>query len=356
MRIRVALSLIAFLTTATLLTAQPITDWHTFKAATATTLSGQGTSSPVFGSPSASASTAFLIGYFEAMALTNLGDRITLTHQVSFTDAVGMTSNDDQYRFALYDMNGQPRVTDENTATAGVAGRTDAWRGYWFGVDSSQNIAAAGTIRKRTAGNLHPIANAGTTLIGRPTGAGVVFASATSPAGGPSYSGEMAIERTPSGLALAGYFGGNGTTNMFAINDDAAPHPANFGAFGVLNGGSSSCDQFNFQNVSIAYSFSNALQITSHPSDVEVLAGQSARFTVRWSGSGLLPSFQWRENGTNIPDAINSSYTIASAAPGQNNNTYSIVVSNVFGDSVTSSDATLTVINDTTPPTVLSAS
>ena len=61
----------------------------------------------------------------------------------------------------------------------------------------------------------------------------------------------MAIERTPTGLALAGYFGGNGDTNFFAIDDNTTPYPANFGAFGVLNGASSSCDQFNFQNVTI---------------------------------------------------------------------------------------------------------
>src|SRR5688572_24010262 len=237
MRIRTSLSIGGFCATLVCasLNAGPITNWHTFKATTATTLSGQGTSSPVFGSPSASAATAFLIGYFDAMSLTNVGDRIMLTHQVSFTDAAGMSSNDDQYRFALYDMNGQPQVAEDNTATAGVAGYTDDWRGYWFGVDSSQAAAAAGTIRKRNAANLHPIANAGTVLIGRPGGTQVLFSSSTSPAGGPSYSGEMVIELTPTGLALAGYFGGNGTTNTFATNDNTAPFPVNFGAFGVLN-------------------------------------------------------------------------------------------------------------------------
>src|SRR5687768_15678059 len=76
--------------------AAPVTNWHTFRDATPTTLSGQGTSSPVFGSSSATATAAFLIGYFDALSLTNAGDRITLTFQVSFTDAGGMNSNDDQ--------------------------------------------------------------------------------------------------------------------------------------------------------------------------------------------------------------------------------------------------------------------
>lgn len=356
MRNRCSLFIVATTLFCGSLHAQPITDWHTFRASPPTTLSGQGTSSPVFGSPAATASQAFLIGYFEALSLTNVGDRITLRHQVMFTDAAGMTSADDQYRFALYDMNGQPRVTADNTATAGVAGFTDDWRGYWFGVDSSQSAAAAGTIRKRNAANLHPIANAGTVLIGRPAGTQVLFSSSTSPAGGPSYSGEMAIELTPTGLALAGYFGGNGTTNTFATNDNTAPFPVNFGAFGVLNGNSIVCDQFNFENVNISYSFSNALQITSQPSNVQVIAGQPAQFRVSWTGSGLIPSFQWRENGVDIAGANNSTYTIAAAGPEQDNNLYSVVIGNVFGDSVTSSDARLSVISDTTVPAVLSAS
>src|SRR5678816_2269195 len=142
--------------------AGPITNWHTFRDAPITTLGNQGTSNPVFGSAATPSTTAFLIGYFDALSLTNPGDRITLTYQISFTDAGGMSSSDDQFRFALYDMNGQPQVTADNTLGAGVAGATDNWRGYWFGVDSTQAAAAAGTIRERTAMNPHPIANNGT--------------------------------------------------------------------------------------------------------------------------------------------------------------------------------------------------
>lgn len=335
--------------------AAPVTNWHTFRAAPATTLSGQGTSSPVFGSTNLTANQAFLIGYFEALSLTNAGDRITLSFQATFTDAGGIANGDDQFRFALYDMNGQPRVTAGNTASAGVAGFTDNWRGYWFGIDSVQAVAAAGTIRERTSANLHPIANAGTALIGRPTGGEIAFQSSTDAAGGPIYFGEMALERMPVGIALAGFFGGNGATNLFAVND-ATPSGVNYGAVGYLDGNNMSCDQINFQNVSIAYSPSNALQITSQPANVSVIAGQPAQFSVSWSGSGLIPHIQWRENGSDIPGATNATHAIAAPSPDQHGHAFSVVISNIFGDSVGSSSATLTVINDTNPPVVLSAS
>ena len=75
---RVSVLIAALFASALLAEAQPITDWHTFKSPTATTLAGQGTSSPVFGSPSASSSTAFLIGYFDALSEGNYQDAYKL--------------------------------------------------------------------------------------------------------------------------------------------------------------------------------------------------------------------------------------------------------------------------------------
>src|SRR5215211_4553824 len=100
----------------------PIIDWHTFKAAPATTLSGQGTSSPVLGSTTATAATAFLVGYFDALSLTNQGDRITLNFQASFNDAAGIATAGDQFRFGLFDIGTSAKATLDNTASAGVAG------------------------------------------------------------------------------------------------------------------------------------------------------------------------------------------------------------------------------------------
>src|SRR6185295_9763558 len=82
-----------------------VTNWHTFKASPATTLAGQGTGSPTFGSGAATASAGFLVGYFQALSLTNVGDRISFTYQCSFTDAGGMASAGDNFRYALFDLN-----------------------------------------------------------------------------------------------------------------------------------------------------------------------------------------------------------------------------------------------------------
>ena len=224
------------------LKAEPVTNWHTFKAAPATAVSGQGTSSPVFGRTNLTAREGFLIGYFDALSLTNLGDRITFSFQVSFTDAAGIANAQDNFRFALFDLNGQTPVTAENSATAGVDGQTDDWRGYWFGV---RHPTGVGSIRERIAAlnsGDNSFAATGTNATTAPSlgavgGDGVAFQSSTGPEGGPPYLGLMALERTSSGVALAGYFGGNGATNLFAANDNGAPFPANYAAVGYLNGG-----------------------------------------------------------------------------------------------------------------------
>lgn len=351
------------LTACATLSAAPVTNWHTFRAG-ATTLSGQGTASPVFGSTSATANQGFLVGYFDELSLTNVGDRITFSYQVTFTDAANMASAGDNFRFALFDINGQTRVTADNTATAGVDGQTDNWRGYWFGNKGGGGAGDAGSIRERTGAlasgdNIFAAAAPNNTTapsLGAVSGVNITLTSATSPQGGPTYTGVMIVEKTPSGVDLAGILGGNGATNLFAVHDNTSPFPANYGAVAYLDGNGLSCDQFNFQNVAVNYASSNALSFISQPVSTTVNVGQQVVFSTVWTGSGIIPSIQWRENGADIPNATNANYTIAAATFGQNNNTYSVVVSNVFGNTITSTNATLTVNNDTVAPTVLSVS
>ena len=94
--------------------------------------------------------------------------------------------------------------------------------------------------------------------------------------------------------------------------------------------------------------------ITSQPSDVTVEAGEMATFTVEATGVGL--TYQWQRDdneGKGFKDcAINgtsNSFTTGVVGKDCNGFKYRCIVSNSAGF-VTSDSATLTVIDDTTPP------
>ena len=87
--------------------------------------------------------------------------------------------------------------------------------------------------------------------------------------------------------------------------------------------------------------------ITSQPTNVTVVAGNSASFYVSASGSPTL-ACQWMFNGNNLAGASNGVLTLASADAGDAGD-YCVVVVNGAG-SITSSVATLTVL---LPPQIL---
>src|SRR5687768_8902468 len=83
--------------------AAPVTDFFTLRGTTATTLSGTGnTDDPVMGTVAETADGARLIGYFTPQTLTNIGDSLTLSYSVSFTEGT-IASASDNWRYALYD-------------------------------------------------------------------------------------------------------------------------------------------------------------------------------------------------------------------------------------------------------------
>ena len=61
-------------------------------------------------------------------------------------------------------------------------------------------------------------------------------------------------------------------------------------------------------------------------------------------------TYQWKKNGTNIDQAVSSSYSINNIQPSDAGD-YIVVVTSANGQSVTSNIATVTVINPPTPPT-----
>jgi len=94
-----------------------------------------------------------------------------------------------------------------------------------------------------------------------------------------------------------------------------------------------------------------AVMITSGPSDLTVVENQPFQWEF-YSVAGS--TFQWRTNGTPIPGATNSVFSVASAPGSWNGKLFSVAVSNSLGG-VVSTNARLTVITDTTPPALLSA-
>jgi len=87
--------------------------------------------------------------------------------------------------------------------------------------------------------------------------------------------------------------------------------------------------------------------ISASPQNANVLEGVTTTFSVTAAGSGPL-EYRWRFNGELLPDATNSTLTIAYAVV-ENSGAYDAVVSNP-GGSALSAPATLTVL---VPPLVL---
>jgi hypothetical protein len=93
--------------------------------------------------------------------------------------------------------------------------------------------------------------------------------------------------------------------------------------------------------------------ITTQPTNVVVTESGSAAFSValqRAFGS----TFQWKRNGTNIPGATARSYVLSPVALSDNGSTFFCAITNSFGWT-NSATATLTVLADTTRPTIVSA-
>jgi hypothetical protein len=241
--------------------ATAITDWHTFRAAPATTLSGQGTNNPTVGSLTETANASFVLGYLPApFALINPGDFVRFTFNVSFNDAGGMTNGGDNFRFALFDLNGQTPVTAVNSDTAGVDGQTDDFRGYIFGVKNGSGTGSSGSIRERTAmlasgDNSFAAtgANSGSAPSLGPVGgdAIVLSGSINGDGSGPLYSGEMILTKTGTGIDLTGAFSADNSTliNLFSATDSIDPFPSSLGAVGFLIGNGLSVDEVHFSNV-----------------------------------------------------------------------------------------------------------
>ena len=92
--------------------------------------------------------------------------------------------------------------------------------------------------------------------------------------------------------------------------------------------------------------------ITSQPVSQSVVQGSAATFTVTATGGAPL-AYQWKKNGTDIPNATSSSYTTPFTSLADNGAEYSVEVSNDAGK-VTSKMVVLAVTAAPVAPTIAS--
>lgn len=93
--------------------------------------------------------------------------------------------------------------------------------------------------------------------------------------------------------------------------------------------------------------------ITTGPQSAAVNEHGSATFTVAFAGTPSF-TFQWSSNGTDVPGATNSVYSLSNIPASLNGALIRVKITNAQG-SVTSDPATLTVNADTSVPTITAA-
>ncbi|HEX5221861.1 MAG TPA: lamin tail domain-containing protein [Verrucomicrobiae bacterium] len=93
--------------------------------------------------------------------------------------------------------------------------------------------------------------------------------------------------------------------------------------------------------------------ISRQPTNLTVIEGGGAGFSVALART-FGATFQWKRNGANLLGDTNSSYALSSVALSDNGSTFSCAITNSYGWT-NSAVATLTVLPDTSRPTILSA-
>ena len=129
------------------------------------------------------------------------------------------------------------------------------------------------------------------------------------------------------------------------------------GQFALGAGTGGSCEEVIIGSLSITTTVAPATpvaaSVTTPPQNVTVNEVSSATFGLVFDGDAPI-TLQWTENSADILNATNPVLTLTQVSYNSNGAKIACKVSNASG-SLTSQAATLTVIKDTTPPTVTNA-
>jgi hypothetical protein len=257
--------------------ATAVTDFRTYRSGTANgtapALSGSG-NDPVVGDLAGNpTSPGIVLGYLSTPAVlgANAGDKVTMSFTVHFNDAVGLTPSGDNFRWALFDLNGE----SPDSATGGLSGgptyatagtaNTDQFRGFWLGNFGGGGAGNAGSIRQRLAdldaSTDNPFTNTAANPavdIGTVSGDTVPLVSDVNGDGaGFDYTGTLTLTRAAGGLIdVSGTFVGTnigvGETDNIFTSDASVSASSNYGAVGFLVGGPLNVDQLLFTDIDVA--------------------------------------------------------------------------------------------------------
>lgn len=122
-----------------------------------------------------------------------------------------------------------------------------------------------------------------------------------------------------------------------------------FIARGGIGGGSDADNTSSNGGVlwKVTYTGNGVPVVAVPPASRTASVGESVTFTVSASGTPT-PTYQWQRNGVAIAGATTASYTLPTVSLTDNGAVFKVVVTNTAG-SVTSSEATLTVLNNQKP-------
>lgn len=230
--------------------AAPVTTWAQSTGSNATALN---TAGPVLGSGAAGSGSGQQI-YATAPAtytLAAVGDSIVFSGAVVFD--LSAAAGADQFRFGLYDSNGQSGTT--------------GWLGY-FATNSGSGANPNGRLWERDAGNTSGYGSNGTGSATQRAAIGGV-PSNTFAAG--SYAFSLSATRTETGLALAWRITGtNLTYSISGTYADATSLTYSFDRVGIFTGGGLNANQVTFSNADLTFTAASSVP---EPSSFALLAG-----------------------------------------------------------------------------------